>query len=35
MKLTASGLYWVRLYADDEMIAHRGFAVQEDVQNRR
>jgi hypothetical protein len=27
MILSAPGLYWVRLYANDDMVAHRGFAV--------
>ena len=31
MPLSAPGLYWVRLYANDDMVAHRGFAVSQDV----
>jgi hypothetical protein len=31
MMLSAPGLYWVRLYANDEIIAHRGFAVGQDA----
>ncbi|MDB5320413.1 MAG: hypothetical protein JWN40_2044, partial [Phycisphaerales bacterium] len=31
MMLSALGLYWVRLYANDDMVAHRGFAVSQDL----
>lgn len=27
LKLAGPGLYWVRLYANDDMVAHRGFLV--------
>jgi hypothetical protein len=27
MQVEAPGLYWVRLYANDELVAQRGFAV--------
>ena len=33
MMLSAPGLYWVPLYADD-MVAHRGFAVSQDSSAR-
>jgi hypothetical protein len=29
--LSAPGLYWARLYANDEIAAHRGFAVSQDA----
>jgi hypothetical protein len=31
MQLTGPGLYRVRLYANGELVAHRGFSVQADV----